>query len=289
MSQVLGFVVQGAVAQYEAICRENDIAPRVRWTGDKVTGLRRYPWKHFVDYMSALTDHMRANGMEPLVFQRRMIPHLFRLLYSTRFSQRAVSPRSIIKMIDMFAGPFMFRCGVSSFSDLPGNRARMTITLHDDLEGSVAFFEHCAMGVVAQLELLGYTSSVIETMNISERSMDVTFALEDVVSARQPDASEYQSPLENILLWLADFEAGIIASDSEPSDSTLFEAIEHIYAATRPVESNQAKIQDMVTLISCRLQLAVARGWDSDEGCSERQRATELCYDLRALLRNPQA
>lgn len=279
---MLGFVVKSSIEGYEALCAEHELVATVQWQGGAVAGLRRYSWEHFVDLIDAVTIHLRKNGLEPIHFQRRILPILFRRLYSTRFLRKAIDPKNIIKMIDVCAGPFMFRCGHSKFEDLADGRVCIRIDLHPGMRGSIAFFEHCVAGMVAQLEFLGFLASVVESMTLTERSVEVIFDLEEAAGRREERHATEPESLENFLHWLGEFEDSIIRSPSEPSDKILKEGVEHLCAAAAMLGQHKGMVRDLVTVIGCRLQFAQARGWTGEDGCAQRRLAAERCADIRA-------
>lgn len=282
MSQVLGFVVQAAVKNYEEICSEHGIDLVARCSSGRLFGLRRYPWDQFVSFLDPMTDHLRRHGCSPLQFQLRLIPVLFRRLYAARFYRRALTPANILKMIETWAGPFMFRCGPSRFTDLGDRKVKIRIELYAELRSSFAFFEQCLAGMMAQLELMGFDKSVVQSLETSDRHLEVVFLLEDAV---KPMPEDMRSVHENLLYWLDAFEAGTVAADQAPGIDGLAESLAHLCTLTQDLTTDRGAVLDSLTVINSRLQLARNLGWTSAKGLEDREIARQQGAFIRHILR----
>jgi hypothetical protein len=282
MSQVLGFVVQAVIKNYEEICDEQGLESLTRWESGRVLGLRRYPWHHFVLYLDAMTEHLSLHGYDPKKFQLRLMPVLFRRLYAATFYRRALTPANILKMIETRAGPFMFRCGRSSFSDLGDQKVRIKIELHAELLGSAAFFQHCLAGMLAQLELMGFNKSAVRNLKLSDRLLEVDFLLEE---ASKPHHEELKSVHENLLYWLETFECGIQATDPTPDSPSLAESLAHLNALTQDLTSERGSVRDSLTIVHSRLQLAQRLGWTTPDGLNNRDIAMQQLALIKQILK----
>lgn len=274
MSRVLGFVVSAVAKNYEAICKDHSVTPRVKRPFERLTLLGRYDWDRFVAYVDPLTGHLRELGVDCLTFQRRLFPELFRRLFPVRVSNSLLTPRVVLKAIDVWLGPYMFRCSTTRFEEPAPGRIRIVIDLLPGLAGGRAFFEHCVAGFVAQLEMLGCDESVLEAVTVDSRGCDVTFFFGKTVTPASVAQGTGPSR-ENFRFWLADFEEKAL-ENGDP------EAVQHLVGAARALGAERPAAVDGLTAISSRLQLAASKGWATPEGLAHREAARTLAKALRA-------
>ena len=107
-------------------------------------------------------------GVAPIDLQRRLTLPLFNRLLSSRAASRIVTPRSLLRAVDDWAGPFMFRSAASEWKQLDDTRFRLELTLLDGMASCSAFFEHCAAGMQAAFETV-FGGCSVTAVNIGNR------------------------------------------------------------------------------------------------------------------------
>lgn len=287
MSHVLGVVIKAMDDKYRMLCQVKNVPADVTWVnryGSAASSIRRYPWPDFDAYLTAITQALHQHGVTPLDFQRRLIPSLFSKLLSSRVVQRVFGPERLLRAIDVWAGPFMFRCGGSRVEAVAEGRYCLTITVSDDLTASPAFFDHCTAGVKAAFELM-FPGSKVLAARVGERQLKI--ALDATKATVESRFEPTDSVVRDDLLLLIDDVINDLATQTFLSDLSLdewHESVDHINRVANGMGQRSSLAVDQLTIVSSRVQMAACLSTAPDLASSHLAIAMVACRELRGQL-----
>lgn len=259
MSHVLGIVIKAMDAKYAAMCDKLQQSAELTWSakhGREPSSIRRYPWPEFDAYQAAMTRQLRGFGIQPIDFQRHLIPSLFSKLLTSRVVQRVFAPERLLRAVDIWAGPFMFRCGTSRVEIVSDGRFRLVITIHDDLSASPEFFEQCTAGLAATFELI-FPRCRMTPVLLNERQLAI-----DVDSTQTSIQGRFDPPHLSVLNDLLQLIDDVVQDLESPGFVTHLnmeewhESIDHIDRVARVMRSQNDSVADQLTIVSSRVQMA---------------------------------
>jgi len=262
MSHVLGVVIKSIRSEYSAICSSRNEPVKAHWLSvdstSRMSSLRRYQWVDFTNYLNAVSRHLEEIEISPLAFQRKFSPVMFSKIISTRFAQTVFKPLKLLKAIDVWAGPFLFRSGRSNLKVVAENLVKFEIELFDERETCPVFFEHCSAGLQATLELLSFTNITVLDQKNSGRRLEVIFNFSDVSHARERKPCVLVN-LEDIQHFVEDIVQDL--ADPDFLDQLVLEhwleSVDHIDRISRQTGEKSGYISNKLTVMSSRIQLAL--------------------------------
>ena len=268
MSEVLGVVIKGVLDSYQTLCTENGIKDKSLTTSlaqNKVKLLRRYPWSEFIETLESATTNLANSGVSTLELQGKIIPGFFRRMVVARISGWLFSPSSLMKLVNTYEGPFLFRCGTSKrlgdFKTYFGYELR----LDEHLGPSKVFMENCIAGNIVMFETMNWLNFSISEFKLSSRSLRIIFHFPDEVETTIPPASGEIWNLRVALLYLDDFEIESCSQTSTAGKRAFSESINLIYAAIK-FSACRAKLAalNLVTCLSVYGQRVLADQTNAD-------------------------
>jgi hypothetical protein len=263
MPHVLGLPIGRAVKIYEGICREKAVDPQAVWTCSKRISLfQRYHWNDYANYFNAMTSHLYDLGIDPFEFQKRLTPKILTNLYLLRFGHKSFSPQDLLRSIDTFCGPYMFRAPESVFERIGSTDVRVHISLGADFTPAQAFFEHCKGGMDVALDLLNFRPSRVDLRALNGRELNIVYQFSTPCEISPKEKFDSDSSIREINEMIESLKKDMREFDGYRVIDHWYDSVQHLERSLELANKRTPQMIDLISIISSYGQMA----WYADRG-----------------------